>query len=136
MAASYAKPDDQKVNRVPRKLEWQDLPVEGRDGPAPALPEWRAWAPATVEWWAELWAKPQAVMWAPDGSTLFALACLYDDLINGADIAKVSAEMRQHEDRHGLNPKAMAQLCWRIGEGEQPKRKPAAKRRSRLKVVS
>lgn len=138
MAASYAKPDDQKVTRHARKLEWQSLPASGREGLAPSLPEWRSWDPKTVEWWSDLWAKPQAVMWLQDGSSLFALACLYDDLIAGrAEVAKVSAEMRQHEDRHGLNPKAMAQLCWRIDEAEVVPvvPKPAAKRRAQLKVV-
>jgi hypothetical protein len=138
MAASYPKPDDQKVTRHSLKFDWVALPLEGRDGPVPDLPEWRDWDSRTLGWWAELWVKPQAVMWAQDGSTLFAYACLYDDLIGGrAEAAKVSAEMRQHEDRHGLNPKAMLQLRWRIVEGEPAveRVKPAARRRARLKVV-
>ena len=70
-------------------------------------------------------------MWKQDGSTLIVLAALYDDLISGrAEPAKVSAEMRQHEDRHGLNPKAMLNLRWRIvadelGAARTGKRKAA-----------
>ena len=137
MPAPYPKPDDQKVTRHALKFDWVALPAEGREGPVPALPEWRVWDARAWGWWSELWAKPQATMWAQDGSTLFAYACLYDDLIAGrAEAAKVSAEMRQHEDRHGLNPKAMLQLRWRIVESEEPvKERPAAKRRARLKVV-
>jgi hypothetical protein len=132
--ASYPKPDGQKVTRHAPKFEWISLP-ERREGDPPALPEWRLWQEKTLRWWADLWAKPQATQWAQDGSTLFALACLYDDLIAGrAEAAKVSAEMRQHEDRHGLNPKAMLQLRWRVGAEETiSTTKPRGK--ARLKVV-
>jgi hypothetical protein len=97
------------------------------------------WHPKTVEWWAALWAKPQAVMWDQSGMSLFVLACLYDDQISGReDSVKVSSEMRQHEDKHGLNPKAMLQLRWRIADaGAETTSAPApsAERRKRLKVV-
>lgn len=116
MAASYPKPDGERRNRVEPKFGWTDL-TPTPDVKAPKLPAWRKWAPATTKWWRELWAKPQAAMWESDGSTLWTLACLYDDLIAArADASKVSAEMRQHEDRHGLNPKAMLQLRWRVIE--------------------
>ena len=141
MAGRYPKPDEQRVNRTTPQFGWIDLPRE-HEGDPPALPHWRLWNPATVEWWAELWRKPQAVMWEPTGSTLWTLACLYDDLISArADAAKVSAEMRQHEDRHGLNPKAMLQLRWRVAEEAETKTRPrrtaraSAERRKRLKVV-
>lgn len=82
-----------------------------------------------------MWKKPQAVMWEQDGSTMHPLACLYDDLISGrAEIAKVSAEMRQHEDRHGLNPKAMLQLRWRIVADEEIDQASAKRKRSRSKA--
>jgi hypothetical protein len=87
---------------------------------APKLPTWRKWDSGTQRWWKELWAKPQAVMWERDGSTLHILAALYDDLICARTDAKnVSAEMRQHEDRHGLSPRAMIQLRWRYASGEE-----------------
>ena len=115
MAASYPKPDGQKVTRHAPQFGWTDLPMEGRKGKAPLLPKWRLWHAETEKWWKALWATPQATQWKQDGSTLFVLATLYDDLIGGrAEPAKVSAEMRQHEDRHGLNPKAMLQLRWRV----------------------
>ena len=139
MAASYPKPDGQKVTRHPPRFDWVDLPVEGRSGAVPKLPGWRSWQSGTRAWWKNLWSKPQAVMWEQDGSTLHTLACLYDDMIAGrADAAKVSAEMRQHEDRHGLNPKAMLQLRWRITDSEADTASgpaPLDDRRQRLKVV-
>ena len=117
MAASYPKVDGQKVTRHAPRFDWVALPAEGRPGAPPKLPPWRKWTPGTRKWWRELWSKPQAVAWEPSGSSVWALACLYDDLIAGrADAAKVSSEIRAHEDRHGLNPKAMLQLRWRIAE--------------------
>jgi len=57
-------------------------------------------------------------MWQQDGSSLWVLALLYDDVITGQVlVGRVSAEMRQHEDRHGLSPRAMVQLRWRFGNG-------------------
>jgi hypothetical protein len=57
------------------------------------------------------------VQWEPDGSSLFVMATLVDDLVSGrAEAARVSAELRQHADAHGLTPKAMLQLRWRIAE--------------------
>ena len=117
MGAAYPKPDGQKVTRHAPKFGWTDLPATGRTGRAPALPAWREWHPLTKRWWRQLWATPQATQWDTSGRSLWILACLYDDLVSGRDnTAKVSAEMRQHEDRHGLNPKAMLQLRWRIVE--------------------
>lgn len=133
--ASYPKPDGQKVTRHAPKFDWVSLP-ERREEPAPELPAWRLWNDKTVEWWTELWTRPQATQWDQDGSTLWTLACLYDDLIsNRAEAAKVSAEMRQHEDRHGLNPKAMLQLRWRVSGDSEPNRSQTRRRRSALKVV-
>ncbi|MGH9002435.1 MAG: hypothetical protein ACRDYV_04835 [Acidimicrobiia bacterium] len=156
MAGAYPKPDGEKVTHTPTQFGWTNLPSAGRKGPAPKLPEWRVWHPATKTWWSALWKRPQALMWEQDGSTLRALACLYDDLIsNRVEAARVSPEIRQHEDRHGLNPKSMLQLRWRVvtpdewrslEEEEAAKRvkgsapRPAAKgsagrRRAALRVI-
>lgn len=100
-------------------IAWVTLPASP-DVKVPKLPSWRKWSAATQRWWRDLWSKPQAAMWEPDGSTLVTLACLYDDLIAGrAEASKVSAEMRQHEDRHGLSPRAMIQLRWRYAQDDE-----------------
>ncbi len=140
MGASYPKPDAQKVTRHAPRVEWVDLPAK-RKGRAPALPGWREWDARTLVWWADLWGRPQAVMWEPSGCTLWTYACLMDDLIGGRDAGKVSAELRQHEDRHGLSPKAMVQLRWRLASEEiavpaRPSKGSSAERRKRLRVVS
>jgi hypothetical protein len=140
MAASYPKPDGQRVNRHAPAFDWTELPAK-RKGRAPALPAWREWHPSTRAWWRALWTRPQATQWEPSGASLHVLAALMDDLVSGAsDAAKVSAEIRQHQDRHGLSPKAMLQLRWRVVADEPTAtREPAgsvAARRKRLRVVS
>lgn len=125
MAASYPKPDGERRNRAERQLDWTVLPFEGRDGPPPALPQWRDWTDRTLEWWAEMWSTPQAAAWDQSGRSMHTLALLHHELMTDTgNAAKISAEMRQHEDRHGLTPKAMLQLRWRIGA---PKEEPAAR---------
>lgn len=122
MAGRYPKPDDERRGRQ-KNLEWSQLPADSGLEP-PVLPDFRIWQQATVDWWGDLWGKGQAVMWDRSGESLWTLAALMDDLFAGrAEASKVSAEIRQHEDRHGLNPKAMLQLRWRFADEvvEQPK---------------
>lgn len=138
MPAAYPKPDGQKVHRNPVKFDWQTLPAEGRSGPAPKLPPLRRWRKTTRDAWARQWAKPQAVMWDQTGDTMMRWAILSDMLAAGEGTAPaLSAELRQIEDRHGLNPKAMLQLRWRIAADEAAAEtstgKPASV--SRLHVV-
>ncbi len=80
-------------------------------------------------------------MWEQDGSSLFVLAVLRDDVFAGKTSAWRFEEIRAHEDRHGLNPKAMLALRWRLplpddATVETPaKRATSAQRRKRLKLV-
>ena len=139
MAGRYPKPDGEHHGHSPtsRGHRWVELPREGRSGPVPELPAWRVWHPETLAWWVELWAMPQATQWAQDGTSLRVAACLMDDLIAGrAEAAKVSAEWRQHADRHGLSgPKSMLQLGWRFAPADAPPAPPPAKAK-RSKVAS
>ena len=49
--------------------------------------------------------------------TLWTYLHRVDLLVTGkAPAARLSGELRQHEDRHGSNPKALALLRWRIAE--------------------
>jgi hypothetical protein len=135
MGASYPKPDAQKVTRHAPAFGWRVLPAEGRKGAPPPLPTWRKWSTKTRAWWADLWSAPQAVAWDQTGRSLWTLAALFDSMAAGlVDVTKCSAEMRQHEDRHGLNPKAMLQLRWVIAEPEETPA-AAAPRRSRSKAT-
>jgi len=85
--------------------------------PVPPLPKWRKWRKTTIDYWAELWSKPQAAQWDPSGVTLARLAELFDaKLAKEVGLVAASAEMRQIEDRHGLSDKALMMLRWEISE--------------------
>ncbi len=100
---------------------WVELPSEGRQGPPPDLPEpapWLAkldgWPVATRAEWKRLWSTPQASQWDPTGISLHQWATQHAfTQINGPTAAGL-AELRQIEDRHGLSPRALIQLRWRI----------------------
>lgn len=118
----YPNPDGERRNRNAASFDWTVLPAEGRQGPPPALPGWRSWSERTLQWWADLWATPQASMWDPSGRSMHAMALLHHELMLDEErdakdrkASSLTAEMRQHEDRHGLTPKAMLQLRWRVG---------------------
>jgi hypothetical protein len=109
---------------------WTLLPKSGRKGPPPALgepPEWMApkdsdgfptgpaeWPESTVAAWAALWSTPQACQWDPSGLSLHGWAELHGRAAMAGRTAVINAEMRQVEDRHGLSPKALLQLRWRV----------------------
>ncbi|MGD9996968.1 MAG: hypothetical protein AB7R77_05960 [Ilumatobacteraceae bacterium] len=137
MPAAYPKPDAERRNRNVKAFDWSDLPAAGRPGKPPKLPALRTWSAETRRWWAELWSKPQATAWDQTGSTAVGMAVLYEDLqhVDPARVAGLLAELRAHEDRHGLNPKAMLQLRWRIVKPEEPAvtaSKPKTDRRKRV----
>jgi len=123
----YPKPDAERRNSNRPAFEWTILPAEGRPGPPPRLPAGRKWSSSTRSWWKALWRSPQAVCWAPDDPELHRLALLHE-VVWAAAVPPVGllAEMRQIEDRHGLNPKAMLQLRWMVAEAAAaPAARPA-----------
>lgn len=118
------KADSDRRRRNAPTFDWVTLPREGRKGRAPNLPPlpvaWRtakssAWSAPARDYWRWLWATPQATQWDESGFSLHAALILREamerDPLNSA---KFSAELRQIEDRHGLNPKAMLTLRWRL----------------------
>lgn len=111
--ASYPKPASRHANPV---LGWTLLAPRPRVR-TPKLPaREHGWHPETVAWWRELWKSPQAAMWDPSGRTLHAAARLYDLSVRAGTSAALEGELRQHYDRHGLSPKAMLQLRWRLAD--------------------
>lgn len=113
--AGQLKPDGQKVTRTAPTFDWVSLPAAGRSGPPPPLPKGVTFTKATKDAWALLWKSPQATQWDQTGRTMHTWAVLHADLLRGErSPSSVSSEMRQIEDRHGLNPKALLQLRWRI----------------------
>lgn len=143
MPASYPKPDAERRNKSPHEFGWTDLPAAGRQGPPPPMPDTEDYG-ELEEWWADLWSSPQATAWDQSGRTLHGLLhakwLLTETEVvvrDGRELAVAAAprasllsEMRQIEDRHGLNPKAMLQLRWRIVPGEVAGSAPKAKKRA------
>ena len=111
-AGAIPKPDGQKVTRHAPAFDWTLLPAAGRPGPPPKLPTGlRPWTKSTRDAWADVWSSPQATAWDQSGRTMHVWAALHHDLAEGERAtASISAEMRQHEDRHGLNPAALLRL--------------------------
>lgn len=127
------KPPEQRRRRnVPERGDWIDIPADARiDEDPPALPV-RDWTEGTLRWWAELWQLPQATLW-PNGcvETLARLALLRELVWTGAASAADRSEIRQIEDRFGLNPKGLRDLRWRIVDELQDDDVEAAPNRSR-----
>lgn len=144
---AYPKPDNERRNRMQPAFGWTTLPADGRPGKAPTLPTARRWTDFTLNWWKALWATPQATQWAEDSPELFRLALLHETIWGASDEKGPSpgilSEMRQIEDRFGLNPKAMLQLRWRIDEvpvttssTRAPSRSKTARRDNLMRLVT
>jgi hypothetical protein len=118
---SHLKPDGERVNRNAMAFGWTKLAPEGLTGPPPPLPDWREWHTETLVWWCNLWNCPQSSQWDATGRSLHLLAALTDDLISGrAGARQVSPEVRAHEASHGLSPRSMLALRWRVVDDEPP----------------
>lgn len=105
------------------------LPTEGRKGDPPTWP----FAGEVPPMWSTLWAKPQAVMW--ERQQIVHVVARYCILLFDIDQA---AEVRQLEDRLGLNPKAMRALLWEVAQDEVADARATAAapaKRRKLKVV-
>lgn len=81
---------------------------------APDLPA-GAWSAGMREWWALIWASPQAQMWDPSGVTLWGAARVHEAIATGGTSPAREAELRHAEDAHGLSPMALQRLRWRVG---------------------
>lgn len=140
MGLSGPAPKDESQRRRTNAptVAWVELPAEGRSGPVPKLPPKspgdRNWLKQTREWWARLWTKPQATQWDDDDASMFRLAALYDLFWRGEATAANQSEMRQIEDAHGLSPKSMLALRWRLASTDPEERATAPAKTTRRKV--
>jgi hypothetical protein len=110
-------PNRRRRNTQPATLK---LPAGGRQGETPAWPLPKAKSAVRgrreLEVWADLWRTPQAFAWERQEWTRtvaryvrFLIAC-------EAGEVQLAAEVRQMEDRLGLNPLAMLRLRWQVEE--------------------
>lgn len=116
------KPADQRRRRNATTPMVQ-LPLEGDTGPTPAWPL-ETYSNAELVRWADLWKLPAAVMWRQAQLHLVVARYVRDCLIiespvNGKPASAIlKAEVRQQEDRLGLNPVSMMRLRWEVVQDE------------------
>lgn len=145
-AASGPPPDPNSLrqSRPANRDGWSTLPAEGRQGPPPVWPLVSV-QPREEDLWADMWARPQAVMWERLGQEIeVAMFCRK---LAEAELPKASVELqkvvRQYLDSLGLSVQGMLRNRWRIGaasveDAPAAEAAPAPQRRSardRMKVV-
>lgn len=142
------KPPEQRINRVkPKRGEWVDL--EPLDKPVlPALPKRSpktgSWSARSRSAWKAWRADPVTGEYSEaDVQAALDLIFIYEDWVREGTAA-LAAEVRQRQDRLGLNPKGKRDLRWRIGQGDSEREKAShgarrhqsrTARRSRLELV-
>jgi hypothetical protein len=95
------------------------LPPEGYQGPIPDWPATIARDPMEDDLlWGELWRTPHAAAWVRAGAGVYRVIARYVILQRGRLNDKTLAEIRQLEDRLGLNPLAMLRLRWEVAPDE------------------
>jgi hypothetical protein len=95
------------------------LPLKGYDGPTPEWPLSDP-SPDEVTRWARLWKHPAAIVWHQQ-QLEFVVARYVRDCLKVEEprsSAVLKAEVRQQEDRLGLNPTAMMRLRWEVVQDE------------------
>lgn len=140
-ARSGPAPDPNALARERDAGEWTILPASGRPGDAPEWPLTEA-AERELKLWADMWRKPQALMWERFGQE-FEVALYVRRLIEAEQPeAKVTVGtlVRQLSDSLGLSTPGMRANRWKIEAGEtQQASRPASVRpsaRDRFKVVN
>lgn len=110
---------------------WTTLPVEGFEGDVPAWPLSDA-DTVEVEYWSELWRKPQAVMWAKLGMArqLAAYVRAFVESTEREASAGLKTAVLRMEGELGLSLPGMHSLRWKFAENEV-----AAKRAARPVAV-
>lgn len=121
--------------------DWVTLPVEGFAGVVPVFP---LSDPLIVELdlWAELWRKPQAVMWDKLGMKfqLAAYTRAFLESVEPGAVSGLKTAVLRMEGELGISLPGMTSFHWKFSEDEVAARRPAVKvatsARSRLKAVS
>jgi hypothetical protein len=140
-ARSGPAPDPNALRRDRDGAEWVDLPASGREGAVPVWPLAGKQTARERELWAQLWCKPQAVMWELRGQELEV--ALYVRRFReaekpGAPVALSTLIVRQMEVL-GLSSMGLRANKWRIGDAQGAVRRRARgvgpSSRERFKVV-
>jgi len=133
MPGPAPKPADERARRNKTPIAMR-LPSSGRPGRAPAWPVGYSPTAKAKAIWSDLWKTPQAAAWERLGWTRVVaryvemlvaaerdLDEIEDPKVYAAMLAaqtRLAPELRQLEDRLGLNPLAMRRLEWVIDPDE------------------
>jgi hypothetical protein len=118
MGPAPKHPDDRARQNADPMGPLLKLPPEGYQGPIPDWPESILRDPLEDDLlWGELWRTPQAAAWVRMGAGVFRVVARYVVLMRRPE-AKLLPELRQLEDRLGLNPLAMLRLRWDVARDE------------------
>lgn len=133
MPGPAPKPADERARRNKAPVAMR-LPAAGREGEPPGWPIGFNPTARADNVWAELWKTPQAVAWERLGWTRVVARYVYllesserdldeieDPKVYAALLAaqtRLLPELRQIEDRLGLNPLALLRLQWVIDGDE------------------
>jgi hypothetical protein len=113
-------PDPNALARERDEGEWKVLPSVGREGPTPDWPLTRA-LKRELTLWAELWTRPQAVMWERQRQN-YEVALYVRRLCEAEardSAVNLSTLVRQMADSLGLTTPGLRSNRWRI-ESDQP----------------
>lgn len=104
-----------------QKKDWVSLPAGGFAGDIPAFPLPAA-LKVELELWAELWRKPQAVMWDQMGMKfqVAAYARAFLESVEEKASAGLKTAVLRMEGELGLSVPGMHSLGWRIDGVEVP----------------
>ena len=128
MGPAPKPPDDRARRNADEFGPLQKLPPEGYQGDIPTWPDTISRDPLEDDLlWGELWRTPQAAAWVRMGAGVARVVARYVILQRGRLNEKTLAELRQLEDRLGLNPLAMLRLRWEIARDEVDTRRRRAR---------
>lgn len=120
--------------------DWVTLPAEGFTGLLPVFPLSDALV-AELELWAELWRKPQGVMWDKLGMEyqIAAYVRAFLESVEPGAVSGLKTAVLRMEGELGISLPGMTSFHWKFSEDEVAARRPAPKvassARSRLKAV-
>lgn len=108
------KQEGRRNKTAPQRGEWIDLPPL-EQSVLPDLPEGE-WSDRTYEAWGRWREDPATTQYDPaDIQNAIDLAYLYEAWVR-EPTAALAGEIRQRQDRLGLNPKGKRDLRWRVVE--------------------
>lgn len=138
---SPRKDNPVRRNQPGERLPWVDLPVTGREGPAPKVPTGSGLRTAGKRLWKSIWATPSATQWGEAEMPQAVLLCQLQDEWEQKRDQRLLTEMRHLRTALGLTAKARNELRWRIVDGDRLLEQngeplvPAAELRKKLRVV-